>query len=235
MTKHPILPFLALALLLVSTRAHAYDDDGYESSRRHEWSDHREGLVWELSGGAFGGSNTVGRAHGTFVGETFSLGFHTVSDFEEKSLSGERTPGASWCAPVGCFLFGAAFIPKSAFVGNEVGLDIRMRFTHATSDNAVDARSGSFAIGIRPTFRVARESRVRTASFFGALVPEMGLVLSKSRSPAVYLEWTPYPLGVRISRHMGFEWDTFRIGPILPLDGTRAGVSLSSAVSLVLL
>lgn len=232
MTKKPLLTLLALAFIFVSTRARAYDDDG---PRRHEWSDHREGLVWELSGGAFGGSNTVGRANGTFVGETISLGFHTVSDFEDKSLSGEHTAGGAWCAPVACFLFGAAFIPKSALVGNEVGLDVRMRFTHATSDSPQDARAGSFSIGLRPTFRVARDSRVRTASLFGALIPEMGLTLSSNRNPAVYLEWTPYPLGVRVSRHMAFEWDTFRLGPILPLDGTRAGGSISTAISLVLL
>jgi hypothetical protein len=60
-------------------------------------------------------------------------------------------------------------------------------------------------------------------------------LLGKDRSPAVYLEWTPYPLAVRLGTHLGFEWDTFRLGPILPLDGTRAGGTVSTAISLVLL
>lgn len=196
---------------------------------------YRSGVRWEASvGGVVGlldGRDALGaRESAGFYGGTLSFGLHHVGTYYRATVFATNTSWEALCAPVLCL--GAFFVmPTSAFLGNERGIDLRGRL--ARDLGVFDGWRAS--LGVRPIFRVARESRLRTASFIGAIAPELGLEWGAHRAINVYLGWSPYPIGLWLAQHLALEWDTVELAPHVALDGTGVFLRVGTSITVVVL
>ncbi len=205
------------------------------------WKDGRGDWGWELSAGTSVGFLTRSNPDGTdeqrwLYGGTVGLSFRAARSFHQgsfvSSFTRVDTPGLVWCAPVGCGIVGLFFMPSSSFAGNEFGVDLRGGLLREDAE-AGDRFVGR--IGLRPTLRVARDSRARTASLLGAVLPELGLLLGVDRSPQVYLSFAAYPIDGRLGRYLAIAWDGPVLGPVIPVDGSGTFLQVSTGLSVSLL
>lgn len=187
----------------------------YWSGSRH-WE--RPGLRWEVGveGGAGGGFGQADRSVIAFG--AVRVGLHQVVDYERYTLRDEEAGGAMYCsALLLCGLGGITKVPKSGFIGNERGLDLRLEAGWAGTEPNAEAR---LRIGLKPVFRIASGSSVRVASFLGAVLPELGFEWRSSSSNQITFDWSPYPMG-------------FRLGGVWRWSGTcsRLGLECPSAAA----
>lgn len=220
------------ALVLATATAHAAVDEDDDHAPR-AWED-RSGWSTEIAVG--NGVGVVGRgdATGIIADTTVRVGFHRVGAFHGKSLLGLHASELSWCmplamcgGPIGLFIG-----PTSGFVGNEIGFDVAAHLLHGVSG---EATSFGYAVGVRPALRIARDSRFRTASFVGALLPELGLAFPNGRSHEVYFEFSLYPVAATLTREIAVQWEVLRERFGIPLDGTRASITVGTGLSVMLL
>ncbi len=236
----------ASALLLVAPAARAHvaparalvdDDDGEHAART--WDDREGGWTTEIAVGngigAFGGRDPHdhdARLGGVVFDTTIRLGVHRVRPFRGRSVLGLRASELSGCMPIVMCggPIGALVGPASGFLGNELGVDLAAHVLHGVSG---DAPGLGFAFGVRPTFRVARDSRFRTASTLGSLMPEIGLAFLEGRARQVYVELDLYPIAWTVTRELALEWNVLRERLGVPLDGAPVTVTIGTSVSLV--
>ena len=216
---------LAAALLLVSARASAQS----ERPARDFDDDARRGWTWEIGIGPWGSAASDG-AHSTtwtFAG-AIDLGVHHVgkisgADGGEKGggLGLPTFEGLRWCVGLGCGVpLLLLFAPRDTLLGNEIGLDLR----------AVVAPDGRVAV--RPIFRYA-SGRFRTVTLVGTLVPELGVAWSQRGPASLALAWSVEAFDVLLDRHhLALGVEPLRMGVLVPLDGTRSGAEIGTALTL---
>jgi hypothetical protein len=120
---------------------------------------------------------------------------------------------------------GAIFMPKSAFLGNDFGLDVEARLLG-------DGGSLGWSVGMLPLMRVSRGSRARVNTFLGMLLPGTGVRKARGGPTELYFSWNIYPIDVRLGRYTALSWDGPRFGPSIPVDGSEVTLRLSSAITL---
>lgn len=233
MVRRVALLSSALAALLSLATASPVEARDHEP---RSW-DEREGWQTELAVGTgigmLTGRDDDGRTRGVVTDTTIRFGLHRVGEFHEKNVLGMPAAGFAWCAPLGlCGPITLMFAPTSALAGNEVGFDVT---AHLLNGAMGQASPFGFAIGVRPTLRVARDSRFRTASFLGALAPEVGVAFPGGRSREVYLEWSLYPVAATITRELAIEWQVLRERVGIPVDGSPVTNTLGTSLSFILL
>lgn len=225
---------LLVSLALVAPGAARTDE--LPAGEPREWGE-RSGWNTELVAGqglgVFGGRDADSVHRSGVVGDaTIRLGIHHVGRFHDKSLIGVRASSVAWCMPL--MMCGGApgllLGPTSGFLGNELGVDLAAHVFYGVS---ADAPRLGFALGVRPTFRVARDSRFRTASYVGSLLPEVGLAFPSGRARELYVELSLYPIAATITRQLGVQWDVLRERIGIPLDGARVNITASTSISLM--
>jgi hypothetical protein len=221
-------------LLFFPRAAHAEEVLEHTDRDSRAWGD-RSGWNTEIAVGS--GIGVIGRGDerrdDLAADTTIRIGFHKVGVFHGKSLLGLRTPGLAWCMPlVMCGPVGLLIGPESGFLGNELGVDVAAHLLHGVSDNALQF---GYAFGLRPALRVARDSRFRTASYLGSLVPEVGFAFPSGRARELYLEFNLYPLSLAVTRDFAIHWDVLRERLGVPLDGTRVSMTIGTSLAVMLL
>ncbi len=170
---------------------------------------------------------------GLVADTTIRIGLHKVGAYHEKSVIGLSGSGLAWCAPIlMCGPVGPLVTPTGAILGNELGVDVT---AHLLSGVSGDTSPFGAALGVRPTFRVARDSRFRTASWLGSLMPEVGLAFPSGRSREVYFEFNPYPIAATLTREVAIQLDVLRERIGVPLNGDHATITIGTSLSVMLL
>jgi len=210
-----------------------------------DWEDGRDEWGWTLSLGATArllrrdrDDNAEEKIRRGLVGGTIAAGFRHFSDYRgesmlEAGLGGDSTvQGLVWCAPVGCGIGGLLIMPLEAFVGNEHGLDVRGHFARDYREET-DGFTGG--VSFRPILRVSRDSRFSTGTFFGGLLPEVGLQFPTDQATELFFSWSYFPIDLRIGHYLALSWDGVTVGPTVPLDGDGVWVSIGTGLSFNLL
>ncbi len=225
---------LSLAVALLAPAAARADDlPGGEPRTWEERTGWNTELVAGHGIGLFGGREAGGGHRSGVVGDaTIRVGVHHVGRFHDKGLLGIRASSLAWCMPLMMCggLPGLLMGPTSAFAGNELGVDLA---AHVFYGLGAEAPPLGFALGVRPTFRVARDSRFRTASYLGSLLPEVGLAFPSARARELYLELSLYPIAWTVTRQLGVQWDVLRERLSIPLDGAPVTVTVATSLSLM--
>ncbi len=150
-----------------------------EEARRREEQRHREPVRWvsahrerdrlELS--LFGSVATLAEAGGSFAGGTATLSLVFLLDDDE---SDETDRGDTI---------------MNVFFGDTMGADLRVHFLYRL--DAAQEAEWITAVGVAPALgnRYA-DSAVRLPTFFGTLLPELGMILRADRSPTWYAAWS---------------------------------------------
>lgn len=150
------------------------DEEGArDEQQRHEedvrWvSRHREGDRWEL--GLSGDLATMAEQGGSYAGGTASFGLYYQLNHDD----------ADETRPDGVIV--------NLFFGDSFGADLRVHFLHRL-DGGPEA-TWITAVGLNPVLenRFA-ESVVRLPTYFGTLIPELGVIFRADRDPTWYLAW----------------------------------------------
>lgn len=91
----------------------------------------------------------------------------------------------------------------AALMGNTVGVDLRAH-AHAAFPSQ-ESTGWQVLVGIAPALRYANEhDAYRLPSFYGVLLPELGLALRDARDPAWYVGWS-FPVAFLVDEHLGLE------------------------------
>jgi len=224
-------------LLLFPTPARAEANEDADRAPR-AWDD-RSGWNTEIAVGSGiglvgGRDESGGQRTGLAADTTIRVGFHRVGAFHGKSLLGLRASELACCmplamcgGPIGLFLG-----PESGLVGNEVGIDVAAHVLHGVSGNSVQL---GYAVGVRPSLRVARDSRFRTGTLIGSLLPEIGLAFPGGRSHEAYFELSLYPISMTLTRDVAIHWEVLRERLGVPLDGTPVSITIGSSLAVMLL
>ena len=183
-------------------RSHAHED----------WED-RRGWVWEAAAGAWVGA-TDGRRVG--VAGVAAFGLHRMVRYSRgrhHEKSDDLFPSSDatrWCASFACLGLGLLFMPAGVFAGNEIGVDARF-VAHP------DLARGS----LKPVLRFS-SGRLRTTSFIGALLPELGVQSRSAVGTDAAISWSVFPIDVRIASGLALALAPLRAGVLVHLD--RRGV-----------
>ncbi|HEY5920215.1 MAG TPA: hypothetical protein VIV11_01035 [Kofleriaceae bacterium] len=176
----------------------------------------------ELAVGGVGSVDTATTDLG--AGVRASFGYHRVREFDDRNIDDAHRPRGAWCAPLLlCGGGGITAMPISAVVGNERGVDVVFERTWIAGDAVT-------RISARPVFRVARESHFRTASFVGAIAPEVGVVVRGGTYDGVFLRWSPYPVDYRFTRRFAVSLTPVELAVAF---GGDVAWTLSSSLALV--
>lgn len=178
-----------------------------------DWDD-RDDLVWEAGTGFWLGltANEGARASAS-PGVVGLFGLHTMVNWRRErheKWSMPEVEATRWCAPIACLGLGLIVAPTGVVLGNEIGADLRGVYGAETRSG-----EGSLArISLRPVFHYARGT-LRTQSFVGFLVPELGLELREGREPAFAMAWSIYPIDWRVHGPMALSLDPLRVGALV--------------------
>jgi hypothetical protein len=174
------------------------------------WDD-RRGWVWEAAAGAWVGA-TDGRRVG--VAGVAAFGLHRMVRYarhrSEKGGDLPESDATRWCASLGCLGLGLLFMPPGVLLGNELGVDARF-VAHP------DLARGS----LKPVLRFS-SGRLRTTSFVGALLPELGVQSRAGTGTDAAISWSVFPIDIRIASGLALGLDPLRAGLLVHLD--RRGV-----------
>lgn len=134
------------------------------------------------------------------------------------------------------FLLGA--IPPSAWVGNYVGFDLRVRvLPHAhllSSSEPPGWPIGQITVGIAPALYVIARERLRYPSVLQMLIPEFGATLPFGPAAGLYLglHFPGIPFAALLTPRVGIELEPKTL-LFFPLDGSPYEAQLLATVSIV--
>ena len=210
-----------------------------------DWKDDRDAWGFSASLGAWAWAQARSGDDGSDesskrgqVGGLVAAGFRHFAVYRGQSIlegafGGDTTvDGLVWCAPVGCGVIGLFLMPADALVGNEHGLDLRASFSRDYREGADGFIAG---VALHPFARVSRDSRFSTGTFFGVILPEVGLQFPVDTDPEMFFHWFSFPIDLRVGRYLALSWDGLGTGPVIPLDGSRVGLSVGTGLSFNLL
>lgn len=186
-----------------------------------DWDD-REDLVWEAGSGFWLGiSANEGARASVSPGVVAFLGLHTMVEWpreRHEKWSMPEVEATRWCAPIACLGLGLIVAPTGVVLGNEIGAELRGVYGAETREG-----DGSLArISVRPVFRYARGA-LRTQSFVGFLLPELGAQLREGEGPAFAMAWSIYPIDWRVDGPLALSLDPLRVGALI---APESGVSV---------
>lgn len=185
--------------------------------RRHpNWDSNRQGLGWTVS--AAGSLYLTAPPDGELLillGGTISFGMRHLRDFNPNGLL-EHSDRLAGLAPLLSLLLPAVFLlPVGAIIGNDVGVDLTINI-HAPVN---PQEPGLWiTVGLRPTFRVSRDSMIHSGSTLDLLVPEVGVEWVSDHLQSFYALWTFLPVSFRFRDHFALGIDPVRAGINVDLD-----------------
>lgn len=135
--------------------------------------------AWSLGGSVF-----VGGQDGAVGGLELQAGFRRQTQPGIRNLIGRKVTWSALCAPVLCGLAGIILLPGKAIPGDEFGVDIRARLVFGAQPGV--------ELAVRPIARYTGLWPIRTASFLGAILPEVGV--ASGAGSRWSLTWYPLPL-----------------------------------------
>jgi hypothetical protein len=159
--------------------------------------------------GLAGGDNTYDRGR-VGVGLDTTVGIYYRRDYNHRSLAFSSGSLGFAAFPVMGPLLGFLFVPKSAFLGNELGVNLVGQLTWPTRDG--DRFRALLLVAPRlyvsPTVRhVGRWRRWRFNSLLGFLLPKVGLEIDTDGTTSWALEVYNLSYGVRLAEHLGLQFD----------------------------
>jgi hypothetical protein len=133
-----------------------------------------------------------------------------------------------WCVPiVMCAGIGMIFAPTGAILANDFGVELRV----GGVGEGGAREGGALRASLRPTLRYG-SGAVRTGTFLGILVPEVGVVAPTRPSPvAITVAWSVYPVDVLVAPGLALAIDPVRAGVHVPVDGSPAGADVGSEIT----
>jgi hypothetical protein len=131
-------------------------------------------------------------------GLEFSVGLRRLHSPSEQTVVDTSAGMGALCAPILCGFVGIAAVPKSAVIGDEIGLDLRARVRHGGAGTTME-------LGLRPIGRASPRGSWRTASFLGALLPELAVTFGDPTAASLW--WYPYPLERLVGSHSRLTLD----------------------------
>lgn len=211
------------------------------------WIDprHENRWGWELS---LGGTLGVGLGSGPSLdgtssqgawlvaGGMFSIGVRQGHAFRQGiGLRGlfKRLWLLAYLPP---FILGA--VPPSAWVGNYVGFDLRVRvLPHVrllTSSEPTGWPSGRLTVGLAPALYAIAQERLRFPSVLQMLIPEFGVSLPFGPAAEPYLgfHFPGIPFAALLSPRVGIELEPKTL-VFFPLDGSPYELQLLATLSLI--
>jgi hypothetical protein len=201
------------------------------------WRDDRATWGWKLSMGATANTSrhsTEADFQRGWVGGTLAGGFRHFGRYDGEPLIGgtDHHDGMRWCMPVLCFIGGLLVAPKSSFLGNELGLDVRV---HLGRDFLPGSDELGAGVSLRPILRTSPDSRFATGTLVGTWLPEVGVRFPIEGPTELVLGWGFFPIDFRIGRYLALSWDGPVVGPIIPLDGGPVRTSVGTGLTVDLL
>ena len=196
------------------------------------------GLTWQDGPDDAGLSIAVSMDGGAWISRGWAAGaagpgveltLYWHGEFDEDSIAIEDTPATAALAPLTLPLL--ALIPKGALLGNETGMRLRAGATFLPGRGGEESalRASLGFVG-----RAAPEGRMRTTSFAGAWLPEMGVVWVPGRRSAVTMGWSPFAFAFRVGARTAFEWRAAAVQLLFPMDRGPFIASVGSSLSVEL-
>ena len=147
------------------------------------------------------------------IGAVASIGFRYVRPLRHHrplNVTSDLVPAMMWLSS------GLLTWPVDTWVGNERGVDLRIRGSGSTD---ATLQPWTLSFGIAPVFRLsANRSRARFPSVIGALLPEVGVALGPQQRAAYFL-WSLFPFSVVLVPRLGMELN-LEEGISIPFDGS---------------
>jgi hypothetical protein len=189
------------------------------------------GSRWMLEGtiasGAWLSSDlSTGARQQLDIGGVGAVGFRYVRGWRHRTpISGL----GEWSLAAMYLSVGLIALPADSWLGNERGLDLRVR---GSASPRASAEPWGVSFGIAPVFRISPNgSRLRFTSIVGALLPEFGVTVGEQH-PSAYFVWSPFPIGVVFVHRFALELNIEQ-GLSVPFDGTAVRSFIGARLGLV--
>ncbi len=151
------------------------------------------------------------------VGNAASIGFRKVDPWHRSHDSQSK----GW--------FPDFSVLGNVLAGNEYGLDFRIKVLVPGLDGSAPSM---VVLGMAPILRAHSDgSRWRFPSLFGAILPEIGVVIQPQRID-FQLTVDPFPVGIALTKHTSFELNP-EFSILIPSDSTPRRTVFGARVGLV--
>lgn len=162
-------------------------------------------------------------------GVEFTLYWH--GEWDDEGLAIQDATALAPFAPLAIPIF-LTVIPKGSLLGNETGMRVRAGATYLPSEGG---ERSALRVSLGFVGRSAPdESHVRSTSFAGAVLPELGVAWVPGERSAFTMGWNPFALAFRVGARTAFEWRIASVQLMFPMDRGDFVASVGTGVSVEL-
>lgn len=194
------------------------------------WEDGPDDAGLSIAASADGGAWIADGWSAAAAGPGVEVTLYWHGEWDEESVAISEASGLAPLAPLAIPLL--ALIPKGALVGNETGLRLRAGATFLPGrrgeQHALRASLG-FVGRSAPD-----EGRIRSTSFVGAWLPELGVAWIPGDRAAFTMGWNPCALAFRVGARTAFEWRVASVQLLFPIEEGEFVASVGTGVSVEL-